>query len=470
MTAPLARKKIVMLLGGLGLLAGAGQAAAAAFALQENSGSGLGNAYAGGAAAAEDASTVWFNPAGMSHIGSKQVVGAVNGIKPSIKFGNNASQPAANQPLGDEGGDAGSWVAVPNLYLVVPLDQQWALGLGVNAPFGMITEYDSGWIGRFQAIKSQVKTYNINPAVSYKIGDLSLGAGASYQHIQATFTSAVNYSGALLQAAAANGIAPTSPTFAAIAQSTPGLASGADINGSDSAWGWNLGALYDISKDVRVGVAYRSAISYTVSGNINFSNPAVPSTVPPALAPTVNALATGVNTQALYNSGVSAKVKLPQSANLSYFQTLNDQFDVMADLQWTGWSSIQDLTFVRTDGTIVNSTPEHFKDVWRVSVGGNYHLNDNWMFRGGLAYDQTPIQDQYRTPRVPDEDRYWLALGAQYRPDKAWRFDLGGAYIWVSDTSINLNGNPPSTASYGLINGNYNNSIVIVSGQVTYSW
>src|SRR4051794_26290604 len=153
MITPFPRTRIAAAIGGILMMLGASQAFAAGFALQENSGSGLGNAYAGGAASAEDASTVWFNPAGMSRL-PNQAVFAINGIGPSAKFSNGASVAATNQPLGDNGGDAGSWAAVPNVYVVLPINKAWAFGLGVNAPFGLVTEYDDSFIGRFQAIKS----------------------------------------------------------------------------------------------------------------------------------------------------------------------------------------------------------------------------------------------------------------------------------------------------------------------------
>ncbi len=164
MTTPFSRSRIAAAVGMVALALGAGQVSAAGFALQENSGSGLGNAYAGGAASAEDAATLWSNVAGMSRIKTNQLVGAVNLIEPSFKFSNGTSLPAAQQPLGGNGGDAGSLNVVPNLYLVVPINKQWTFGLGVNAPFGLVDEYDNGWIGRYQALKSDIKTININPA------------------------------------------------------------------------------------------------------------------------------------------------------------------------------------------------------------------------------------------------------------------------------------------------------------------
>lgn len=447
----------------------------AGFALQENSGSGLGNAYAGGAAAAEDASTLWSNAAGIARLSSGQIVGAVNLIQPSMTFRNGASQAAAQQPLGDEGGDAGSLNVVPNLYLSLPIDNRWAVGIGLNAPFGLVTEYDSSWIGRFQALKSEIKTININPAVAFKVTDnFAVGLGANWQRLEGTFTSQVNYSAALLSAAAANGIAPGSPTFNAIAQATPGLVSGASVDGSDYAWGWNLGVLVDIDASNRIGAQYRSGLKYTLSGNVEFTNPALPA-LPPPLAPVVGALAAGVNGQMLYNSSITSEIKLPAIVNVSYFGTLNAQWDVMADLQYTGWGSIQNLSFVRTNGSPLQSTVENFDDAWRFAVGANYRHSAQWMFRGGLAYDQSPVQDAYRTARLPDGDRTWLTLGAKYSATPKLWFDVGAAYIWVRSPSIDDMGStnlgiPPSVAQNGLINGSYSNRVVVLSGQVSYAF
>src|SRR3989442_10095038 len=146
---------------GAALALTAGAAQGAGFALQEQNASGLGHAYAGGAAAAEDVSTIFFNPAGLVRLQTTQVVVAGNIICPSAKFHDNGSQPAGfGQPLGGNGGDAGSCAGVPNLYVGVPFTDKWSFGLGVNVPFGLQTDYDSDWIGRFQATKSKLETVN----------------------------------------------------------------------------------------------------------------------------------------------------------------------------------------------------------------------------------------------------------------------------------------------------------------------
>lgn len=469
MTTPLRRTRIAAALAGLALTLTAGQAFAAAFALQENSGSGLGNAYAGGAASAEDAATLWSNVAGMSRISTYQIVAAINLIKPSSKFENGASAAAFNQPLGSTGGDAGSLKAVPNVYIVVPINRQWSFGLGVNAPFGLITEYDNGWIGRYQALKSDVKTINVNPAVSWKISDnLAIGVGANYQQIKATFTNNVNYSAALAQAAgqaAAGGLIPAS-LVPVIVGATPGLDTFADVTGDDYSWGWNIGILFDIDKNTRVGAQYRSSIKYNIAGNVTFTNPALP-TLPPTLAPVVATIANAVN-GVLVNGGVTADIELPSITNVSFFSKLDNRWDVMGDVQFTQWSTIQNLKFTRTTGAVLSSTPENFKNAWRYSLGVNYHQDDRWMFRGGFAYDQTPTNSVDLTPRLPDGNRTWATIGAQYKFSPQLAVDAGFAYIWISDPSINQNAG--STTANGLINGNYNSNVTILSAQVTWSF
>jgi long-chain fatty acid transport protein len=415
---------------GLTLLLGVVPAFAAGFQLNENSGSGLGNAFAGGAAAAEDATTVWSNPAGMSRIRTPQGVGALHLVRPSIKFHDEASSSALGQSLGGDGGDAGGMNYVPNLYFVMPINEAWSAGVGVNGPWGLVTDYDAGWIGRFQADKSSIKTINVNPAVSWKpASNVALGLGLNLQRIDAEFTNQVN-----LTALLAQGGGPL----------VPNLESSASVKGSDNAWGWNAGVLWDIDPNSRVGVHYRSAIKYRITGDATFSNPA------------------------LANTAITADVKMPPIVNLSYFRALNSQWDIMADAQWTGWSTIQSLTFVRANGSVLQSTPENFKDAWKFAVGVNYRYNDSWKFRGGLAYDKSPVQTAYRTPRLPDGDHTWLTGGVQYKMNPQLALDFGAAYLWVKTPTIDSNAG--STAAFGRVNGNYSSSVVILSGQVTYSF
>ena len=465
------RTRLAAAVGAAVLSLSAGQALGAAFALQEQNASGLGHAYAGGAAAAEDVSTIFYNPAGLVRLQSTQVVVAANVICPSAKFHDSGSQPAAFQPLGGTGGDAGSCAVVPNLYLGIPFTDKWSFGLGINVPFGLKTEYDSDWLGRFQAVKSKVDTINVNPVLSWEpTKQLTVGGGVSWQRIKATLTSRVNYAGAFAQGVGGLVAAGQLPAAAApvLIGSAAGLESGADVTGDDSAWGWDLGALWQASDQTRLGVHYRSKIKYTVSGSVNFSNPTAASLgpLPPSLAPVGGLLVGGVNAQ-LASGDVTLALDVPDTANVSIFHQYSNKWDLMADLQWTGWSSIQELKIVRSSGVVLSTTPENFRDTWRFSVGANYRYSDAWIFRGGLAYDQSPVRDAQRTPRLPDNDRTWLALGVQYKFSPALSLDLAWAYLFVRDPSMNQN--EGSTASNGLISGTYKNNVNIVGLQLTYT-
>ena len=473
MNTPFHRTQLALALAGCALAFAAGQAQGAAFGLAETSGSGLGNAFAGGAAAAEDASTIWANPAGMSRIKSMQAAAALHLITPSIKLTNEGSVAALNQPVGHNGGDAGTNNIVPNAYLAVPINKQFAFGLGLNAPFGLVTHYGDGWLGRYQGIKSEIKTINVNPALSWQVNDmLSIGVGANYQRLDATLTSALNYSGALLSAAqqaAASGAIPASliPTIAA---ATGGLDATTTLEGDDSAMGWNLGVLVNIDDKSRLGVHYRSSIKYNVAGNVHFDKPALP-TLPATLAPVVASLANAVNAQ-LADGGVRLDLEMPQKVNLSYFRMLNEKWDLMADVQWTGWSSIPELKVVRSNGAVLQQVPYNWKDSWRYSVGANYRFDDKLMLRGGLAFDQSPVNDTDRGVRLPDTDRVWFSFGAQYKVTPALKLDAGFTYIMADSGPIvsSANATVAEVQGSGRVRGNYDANVTIFSTQLTYSF
>jgi long-chain fatty acid transport protein len=469
---PFRHTRIAAAIGSLGLSLAAGQALGAGFALSEQNASGLGHAYAGGAAAAEDVSTIYFNPAGLVRLATAQVVVAGNLICPSAKFNDGGSLNAFGQPLGGNGGDAGSCAVVPAMYVGVPFTDKWSFGLGINAPFGLKTEYNNDWLGRFQNIKSKVETLNINPVLSWEpTKNLTVGAGASWQKVKAQLTKDFNYAAGFaqgVQGLVASGQLP--PQFAnTLIGSAAGLSSFVDANADDTAWGWNVGILWQASDQTRFGAAYRSTIKYTAHGTVSFNNPTAANLgpLPPALAPAGAGIVNGLNAQ-LANGNISVAIKLPDTANVSIFHQFDSKWDVMADLQYTGWSSFHQLQLVRDTGVVLSTIPENWRNTWRVSVGTNYRYDDKWTFRSGLAYDQSPVNNTDRNAAIPDNDRTWLAFGAQYKFDPNWAFDLAYAYIWVKDPSINQNGG--STAQNGLISGSYKNNVQILGAQVTYTF
>ncbi|MDR1529881.1 MAG: outer membrane protein transport protein [Burkholderiales bacterium] len=441
---------------------------AAAFALQEQSGSNLGTAFAGAAEAA-DASSLYTNPATMSFRKSGQIVNVIHFATPSMKYRDSNGVAAFNQPLGNPGGDAGSLNLIPNFYAAMPLNDRWTVGLGVSAPFGMVSKYNPSWEGRYLGIESNVKTVNVNPAMSFKATDrLSLGFGVNWQYLHARFSNAANYSAALgnaAQVAAAQGIIPAE-LAPRIINATSGLDSFASVKGHNKAWGFNGGALFEFNKNTRVSLAYRSKIKHKVEGTVTFQHPSLEH-VPTELRQIVDILGDAVNRQ-MSNGKVKSDITLPAVANLSFFHQATPKLGLMSDLQWTEWSSIQYLTFRRIEGAILQSTPEKFRNTWRAAVGANYRFNDTWLGRAGVAFDQSPIRNQYRTPRLPDAHRVWFAIGGQYSPAKNVQFDFGFAYLHSNDKKIY--DDAENSSLYGRLDGVYGNYATVASLQVTYSF
>lgn len=434
-------KQEQMIAGSLAALIAAlfsGSAAASGFQLWEQNGSGLANAYAGSAAVADNASTIYFNPAGMTKLQAHEFSVGVDGVRPSFKFTNNGSS-VAPAATGSNGGDAGDWAAVPNGYFSWALTNDLYLGLGVGAPFGLLTEYDSDWVGRFQAIKFDIKTINVNPSIAYRLNDkVSLGFGVNWQKMDVVYER---------QAA----VAVPAP-FQALTPAAQATRVKLDVN--DDTWGWNVGALFDVSPTTRVGVSYRSTVKYTLDGTLTSSNQLV--------SPNVSA---------------KADIKLPDTAIISVAQTLNDRWQLLGDLSWTGWSSVDKVSIIRTSsggtastqaGSTAQTLDADFRDTWRIALGGVYKYDPAWDFKFGVAYDQSPVRSaQKRLVSLPDNDRYWITGGAQWRPAKDARVDLGAAYIFVRDTDIDNN---QTLLGRGLVRGTYDSNVWVLGAQYSQAF
>src|SRR5437868_6503229 len=246
------------------------------FALLEQSASRLGTAFSGTGAAADDATTIFYNPAGLVLLDRSEVLIVASGVDLGSKFNNRNSQPALGQPLGVSGGDAGGWSAVPAAYLAFPVNKDLAFGLALNVPFGLKLDYDKDWIGRFQALKSEIQTHGVSPTASFRLNDhVTLGFGLNFQRLQAELTNSVNYTAAVaqgLQQLVAAGQLPAAAVPGLIAANA-GLEGGTVVRGDDSAWGFNAGVLFEFTPDTRLGFAYRSNVTYQVEGSVRFTAP-----------------------------------------------------------------------------------------------------------------------------------------------------------------------------------------------------
>jgi long-chain fatty acid transport protein len=401
---------------------------AAGFALSEQNASGLGNAYAGAAAVAEDASTIFFNPAGMTYLEGTQIVGALHLIRTTGDFDDRNSQRAGIRPLGNEGGDFGGLAAIPNVYYKQDLNEQVKFGIGIGTPFGLKTHYDKNWLGRFQALKSELKTININPSLAWKLNDQwSFGFGVSAMWAQAELTSAVNLGAA---------------------------ESSVNNKGKDWGFGYNLGAIYQVTPDTRLGLSFRSKVEQHLKGD--------------ARSPFTTFNAVPGST---LNTDITADLTLPETLSLSSFSRLDERWDLLADVTWTRWSQFKTLTVVRDNGsnTILGSTQEHWNNTLRYSLGLNYRYSDTIKLRTGIAYDEEAIDNNHRTSRIPGNDRFWLSFGASWQYSPQTRFDAGYAHLFIKEATI-FDDQRTSTPSKGLIDGKYNGSADILSLQFTHQF
>jgi long-chain fatty acid transport protein len=433
------------------LMASAGNVSAAGFALIEQSGSGMGNAYAGGAAIAEDASTIFFNPAGMTYLPDSQLVIAAHAIKPSAKFDNDGSHRSAVSgglaTPGGDGGDAGDWAFVPNMFYAKALSENLRLGIGISAPFGLKTEYNDTWVGRYQAIKSDLKTININPSVAFKASEqLSIGFGISAMRAEAELTNAVDFGSICAALLGGCGIGATF-------QQNDGRAK---LKGDDWGFGWNVGLLFSPNSDTRIGLAYRSQVHHELDGDVKFSG---------ILANSGNPLLA-----AFRNGSITANLTTPSSFSASLFHQVNDQWDIMADATWTRWSNFDELVAVRDSGAVVTDVPQKWDNTMRYSVGANYRYSDALKLRAGLAYDESPASDRFRTPRIPDEDRVWLSLGASYQISPMGKLDVGYTHIFIQDASLNKTNDTSSALLRDTLIGDYDSDVNILSVQYTHTF
>jgi long-chain fatty acid transport protein len=203
--------------------------------------------------------------------------------------------------------------------------------------------------------------------------------------------------------------------------------------------------LWQPTPATRVGLSYRSEIDYTLDGDASFSD------FSPA------------------NGDIEADTTLPDSASLSLFHKLGPRWELLADITWTGWSDFEELAIYYKNGPLLSYTPEEWDDILRYSLGATWHMDDKLSLRAGLAYDEAPVSDKYRTPRIPDGARTWVAIGGQYRVSRQGVLDFGYAHLFVEDSD--LNSPAPGTIPFTpVLTGSYDNSVDIISFQYTHTF
>lgn len=401
-----------------------GHAMAAGFQLQNQTGSGNGNAFAGAAATAEDAGTIFFNPAGMTRLPdghSFSLAGTV--LSRSVKFSDGSTSGAVPSPSASNGRDAGGTSLIPAFYWSYALNPDTRLGIGVSPTFGNTSDYGFDFIGRYSGYYTEIRQINVNPSVAFKLNErVSVGFGINYARNETEFRQ-----GSPLPTPAAN--------------------NDVTVKGDDGALGYNAGVSWQLQPQTRVALTYRSQLKFRLDGALD-SN----------LTPTVD-------------NQVNARLTTPAMSSLALAHQWNDKLELLADLTWTGWSVISTLDVIdKANGNTLNSLSYNFRDTWRVGLGANYQYNDAWKLRFGTAWDQTPVRSPAdRTMTLPDSDRIWLAFGARYTIDARQSIDVGYAHIFFDNASTARAVRNAAGTTVQTVTGNWkDNSADLLSVQWNY--
>ncbi len=454
MTHSLAAASRTAVASALGMAAIMSTAHGSGFQIREQSGTAIANATAGASALAADATYMNYNPASIGFIEGTEIAVAGSVILPTFEVDNASADPVFAPGSGAYGANdsaEGSTNAfVPALAMKTDLNPDIALGLSISAPWGLATEYDDDWAGRFHAVETDLLTINVNPVIAFRVNPkLTIAGGIQAQYAEATLSNKVDY-GLIGAGAGVPGAAP--------AAGQEGLAT---VEGDDWAFGFNLGLLYQVTDATRVGVAYRSKLDHENTGDAEFdADNATAAAIRDALR-----LGGGIFT----DPGGTADLNLPAVLSLGVSHEVNDRLTLLGEVSWTQWSQFEELVVEFDDNTPDSETTYEWDDTYMVAVGANYQLTDRWTLRGGIGYDESPVNADNRTPRIPDSDRTWLGVGASFEP--AENLTLSGTYvhIFMDDGEIDLRATPGGeNASRGNLRADTSASVDLIALQATY--
>jgi len=466
---PVARRFLTCSAAGLLSLV-AGSALASSFALIDQSVSGMGTAYAVGSSGIGDASTVYFNPAGMSRLSGTNLSGGIQAIYSQVDIKSTAAY-SNNLALGGGGlgitgvpisgkskTDTDLFAGVPSGYISHQYSDRVWFGFGVNAPFGLETEYDDAWVGRYHAIKSELLTFNFNPSIAFKFTDhATIGFGLSALYADGELTQAVD--GGMVATLRGIPLAPPwIPAAPPAGNAGTSLYDGkAKLTGDDWGFGYNFGLLLEPTANTRMGFHYRSKIDLTLDGDSKVTGPV---------------------SQLNGKQGAKLDITLPDSLSVSAYHAFSSQWAVMADVTWTQWSRVSSLD-IRLDNGSRSVSDWEYEDSTRYAIGAEYKHDQAWTLRTGIALDETPVPSDYlRSPRVPDEDRIWLSFGATYRYSPDITVDLGYAHLFVDDPKLSgvpdnndpTLGFPAGVTGFHSLTGDYDAAVDIIGLQVNWKF
>ena len=394
----------------------------AGFALNEQSTRLSGQAFSGRASDADNASTVFGNPAGMSLLKQGEVSAGASFVDAHTDISDVNSTAAGFPVSGSNDGDMIPFTTIPFLFYAQPLDEHWAVGFGAYVPFGLATEYDDDFQGRYFGTKSDIRVMTLQPTVSYQINNnLSIGLGVTYNRFNGKLEK--NFF--------------TGPLTGDIQVS---------VKGDDDAWGYNIGALYQFSEKTRIGLTYYSKVKYTLDGHTSLQN------VPGAGSLRFDA---------------KLDIETPDRIELGATHALTPQLTLHGNIARTNWKTLDEIRVKNAgaSGTLAEPTePLDWDPSMLYSLGLSYRIDNQWAIRGGLAIDKQPIPGSTRSVRLPAGDRTIAALGGTWSPLQNLDIDLSYMYIKEKKVDVDQRIAVPPT----VYQAKYDTYVNLLSAQATW--
>lgn len=495
----------------LALISATSQAQAAGFKLFEQSTSAMGNAYAGRGAQLTDASIGYTNPAALIKLEKSQFSAGLNLVNVDGKFTNASATSAKGLPVSGKGSDSlGGISAIPHFHYVNQINDQFAVGFSVAVPFGTSSEYENDFVGRYFAQQTEFQILAFQPSVSYQLNDkLSIGGAIALNYASGTLSKYKDHS-SLCEIGA--GINPSYSMLSGGAFSDVAHSAYCDslyeVSGDDIQPSYTLGLHYQVNDNINLALSYHSAVNYTLEGDSTINNtPITGEFVPYTQHPEQYWIAPTIPEMGVYGAKMpvvdlttgklavspaktersSLGLDTPQSLILSVDSKINDALSLQFSGTWTQWSKFTDISVLSEDTTpsisastsqpqnlnkagYIGYIPEYWSDVWAFALGATYQLDTHWTLKSGIARDFSPVNPDYRSARIPANNRTWLTAGANYLSDNKWSIDFAGGLMFMEETSVidheyNAQGQKIYNSSY---QADYDINAYVVSIQFNY--
>lgn len=407
---------------------------AGGFSLNEQSASAMGVANAGAAANPENATTVFFNPAGMSQLSGTNISfgAAVLDITAELDGSTGTATDAMGQPVnGGNGGDFVPLAVLPNFYLTHEVNDWMDVGFGIHAPYGLKADYDDDFIGRFFADKTELTAIAFSPSIALNDGNgFSLGFGVNLMYAEGRLSKFQDYS-------------ESEAKVRALGYSGPAFDEGyVDIQGDDLAATFSFGMLWEVNERTQLGLSAQTGTRLELEGDATLTNM-------PQASIGAGGLAIAI---ADVSEDVVVPLEIPESITFGARHRLTDTVTLLGGATWAKWSRFVALDVIsREDNGVISAAgsakygadgyvghvSENWDDTWQFNVGTIWQVSPAWALKAGYAYDQSPVPEAFRTARIPSDDRQWLSLGTQYADAQSgWTVDVAAGMLLFDDVEV----------------------------------